>query len=441
VNNRLKCGAAERIITPPLGLPIPGYFGPRYSTGIKDDLYTQAVVLDDGINVFAIVSIDIMDFKASLAKALRNAVKKEAKRDIKILVAATHAHTASPTNYTCLESPGHMPTVRNIIKLSAEAVLEAYEKRVPVKAGYAQGTEERISFCRNYFLNDGTIRTNPGISGAPMVVKPVSEIDKTVTVLRFDDEKGRTVARVVNFACHPDTVGGNEYCADYIGELRRIIKEKDGKDTVLAFLNGCAGDINHVDGMRYKTEPGYVREADHYKYMGRCLSESLFKAEEDIAFDIAPEISVKSRTFRGERRQPSEADVSWAREVKKLGGNAPKVDRIYAEELIELYEHPKYFTNVEIQTALIGDCTLTALPGEIFSDIGFYIKSRSPYGRNMIAELGNGAHGYLVTEPCFSAGVYEAKLAKHNSFFAPAIAFKMADTAVALLNEIKEENK
>ena len=45
---KLLCGAAERISTPKLGLDIPGYFGPRKAKGVRSDLYTQAVVLDDG---------------------------------------------------------------------------------------------------------------------------------------------------------------------------------------------------------------------------------------------------------------------------------------------------------------------------------------------------------------------------------------------------------
>ncbi len=433
---QLKCGAAERIITPPLGLGIPGYFGPRYATGIKDELYTQAVVIDDGENVVAIVSIDIMDYKVSLTAALRSEIKKLLGGKVTVMTAATHSHTASPTNYECLKTKPHMPSIRNIIKKSAEAIVEAYNNRVPVKAGYAEGREERISFCRNYFMSDGTIRTNPGRSKEPYAVKPVSEIDHTVSILRFDDESGNTVARIVNFACHPDTVGGSEYCADYIGQLRRKLKEVSGETSVLAFLNGCSGDINHLDGMGMIADPTLGYGAEHYKYMGDCLAETVINAERNIKFDISPCVKSSSRTFRGERRQPSKEDVEWSKNIL-ASENSSFSDRIYAEELIELNEHPRKFTNVEIQTISIGECSLSGLPGEIFSEIGFSIKDRSPFSKNMVVGLANGAHGYIVTEPCFSAGVYEARLAIHNSFFAPEIAHKMADIAVELLNGMK----
>ncbi|MBE6550769.1 MAG: hypothetical protein E7665_01405 [Ruminococcaceae bacterium] len=434
---QLKCGAAERIITPALGLGIPGYFGPRYATGVKDELYTQAVVVDDGENAVAVVSIDIMDFKVSLTAALRNEIKKLLGDRVTVMTAATHSHTASPTNYECLKTKPHMPSIRNIIKKSAEAIVEAYNNRVPVKAGFAEGNEDRISFCRNYFMSDGTIRTNPGRCKNPYVERPVSKIDHAVSILRFDDEAGNTVARIVNFACHPDTVGGNEYCADYIGQLRRRLKEKNGEKTVLAFLNGCSGDINHLDGMGMQKDPDLGYGAEHYKYMGDCLAETLFNAESIMKFDITPCVKTSSRTFRGERRQPSNEDIEWAENI--LGSEKSSFsDTIYAEELIELKEHPRKFTNVEIQTISIGECSLSGLPGEIFSEIGFSIKDRSPYSKNMVVGLANGAHGYIVTEPCFSAGVYEARLAIHNSFFAPEIAHKMADVAVELLNEMKK---
>ena len=72
--HQLLCGAAERIITPEFGLVIPGYFKPRISDAVISDLKAHAIVLDDGSVRLAIVHLDIIDFKASLAKQIRKLI-------------------------------------------------------------------------------------------------------------------------------------------------------------------------------------------------------------------------------------------------------------------------------------------------------------------------------------------------------------------------------
>ena len=186
------CGAAERIVTPKVGLSMPGSFGSRYSTGVRDELYTQAVVIDNGETVVALVSIDILDFKAKLAKQIRNGVKKRLSREISIMTAATHTHWGSPTNYLCFGSLPDEESVRRIVTQTVDAIVEAYETRVPVKGGYGVGEEKRISFCRNYYMADGTIKTNP-FNEIGQVLNPVSEIDYSVGVLRFEDAWRRSL--------------------------------------------------------------------------------------------------------------------------------------------------------------------------------------------------------------------------------------------------------
>lgn len=433
---QLKCGAAQRIVTPALGLEIPGYFGGRVATGVKDDLYTQAVVLDDGKKLVAIVSSDIIDYKSTLTHSVRRKAKAALGLDIDIMMAATHTHTGMPTNQVEFDAKTDAKTIRNLIDKTVECIEEAYRTRVPVKIGYGEGEEKRISFCRNYFLSDGTIKTNPGAKRAHMIVKPVSKIDYTVAVMRFDDANGKTVAQMVNFACHPDTVGGHEYCADYPGEMRRILKENYGDDCVVLFLNGCAGDINHIDASIYLKNPEYKYPKDHYKWMGQCLAETVLSVNQNMKFDVEGELDCLSKTFRQKRRQPTAEEAAWATDGVTHLEDFSVSDAIYAKEIYSLVVKPRYYNNVEIQAIRIGDCAVVSLPGEIFADVGFAVKENSPFKRNMVVELGNGTNGYIVTEPCFSGGVYEAKLSMDNACLPTEVAGRMADVAGELLEKL-----
>ena len=46
---QLKCGAAERVVTPPLGLNIPQCMSFNPVTGVKDDLFTHAIALEQDV--------------------------------------------------------------------------------------------------------------------------------------------------------------------------------------------------------------------------------------------------------------------------------------------------------------------------------------------------------------------------------------------------------
>lgn len=436
---QLLCGAAERVITPEFGSVIPGYFHPRFADGIKSDLKAHAVVLDDGSLRLAIIHLDILDFQASLAKAVRKRIWDSLQIPASnILLAATHTHTGSPSNYRGFDR--HEMTkaqVERLIDTITKTVTDAAQKAIPVTMRYAFGEEKRIAFNRNYLMTDGTIVTNPGKRRPFEVVRPISPIDHTLGVIRFDALDGTPVAQIVNFACHPDTVGGTEYCADYPGELCRLQTEHYGSNFVTVYLNGASGNVNHINAEWYKA-PDFVLQKGTYHMlaMGKTLSDDVLELHARLENTENVKLTAISKTYRTARRQPDEKDMEWAKEILATE-NAVIEDKTYAQELTDLCKHPKRFANVEIQVFSIGDCAIVTLPCEAYADIALEIRKHSPYDHLMISSLTNGTVGYVVTEPAFSAGVYESRLSKYNSFLTPADADEMSSCAVKLLKKLK----
>jgi hypothetical protein len=69
-----------------------------------------------------------------------------------------------------------------------------------------------------------------------------------VAVLLFESPRQDAIASYVNFAMHPDTVGGLEFLGGLSGVLsRRLLGEYKGTNMVTVFANGACGNINHVD--------------------------------------------------------------------------------------------------------------------------------------------------------------------------------------------------
>src|SRR5206468_1314057 len=92
-------------------------------------------------------------------------------------------------------------------ELIARSVADANGKLVPARASAAVGREEAISFNRRFFMNDGSVSWNPR-KQHPGIVKPAGPIDPDVGVVYFEAAQGKPIATYVNFALHPDTVGG-----------------------------------------------------------------------------------------------------------------------------------------------------------------------------------------------------------------------------------------
>src|SRR5690554_5997301 len=131
----------------------------------------------------------------------------------------------------------------------------------PSKIGTGRGYVDNIAFNRRYFMKDGSVKTNPGVLN-PNIDKPAGPIDPDVLVMKIEDMDGNILGAVVNFACHLDVVGGNEYCADYAGELSKTLKSFYGKDFITLFLTGLSGNINHIN-----PNETIFRRNNHYKKM------------------------------------------------------------------------------------------------------------------------------------------------------------------------------
>ncbi|MBQ3225524.1 MAG: hypothetical protein IJB48_00545 [Clostridia bacterium] len=56
--SKLLAGYAEVNTTPPLGIPMRGYFIPRYASGVITELQASALVLELAAKKIAIVAVD-----------------------------------------------------------------------------------------------------------------------------------------------------------------------------------------------------------------------------------------------------------------------------------------------------------------------------------------------------------------------------------------------
>ena len=413
----IKCGMYENNITPPIGMSIPGYFEDRISTGIKDELFAKAMVIESNGVRLAVIAVDAVDLGRDCVLQIRERVSRFTKVLMEnIMVTATHTHTGG-TVMEGVESSIDKDYLAFLTKKSADAAIMAFNTMKPARIGFGIGCAEGLAFNRRYFMKDGTVMTNPSPSDNN-IVKAEGPVDTDFAVIRIDDLAGEPIGVVSNFACHLDVVGGTEISADYPGELSRIIKKVLGEKTVSLFMTGASGNINHLD---LKNRDTYVNP-EHYRKMGRVLAGEAIKTRERITGTDDIEVNVFSEILKVKLRRPSKADIEWAEKViadSALNGEGKgyanevmkSTEAGFASEMLKLEKSDKTIADIEVQLVKIGELAIAAWPGEVFVEFGLELKERAPFKYVIIGELSNGTvDNYIPTRQAFKNGGYEPRL-------------------------------
>lgn len=431
----MKCGFYQKEITPPLGCYIPGYGDDRRGTGVKDPLYVRAVVLeDDAGNKSAIAVPDSLMVDMEHTEAILARVK--AHTDLtgeNTVVTCTHSHTGTPFWRYNEQDLAYM---EHLFRIAADCVILAWQRLQPCSVTYGKCNVEGISFTRDFLMKNGTIRSNPGSKRRLEILRETSPADPEFAVLFFRDEEGHPIGSVSNFACHCDCVGGTEYSADFPGVLSRLLKEEYGADFVSVFLQGCSGDINHIDQI-------HDTRSD-YREMGRILAEAV----KNLAVSGKPLTGNAVRAARKElyirRRLPTPELLARAKEVVanpdlrregEAGAPAYKATLNYVAN----YEGKPMEVRCPVQTLRLGDVWIFCLPGEIYHHYGQELKRSCPGGKALVAEICNTRGGYCGTPELLENGpipnVFGSWL-QLAAFLEKDAGQLMTDAALALADEI-----
>ena len=218
--SEFHAGAAQVKITPPIGVPMSGYYYERAATGVHDDLYAHALVFSKEGDEIALVTCDLIGMDAQLVSQARQRIEEVTGiPGGHVMISCTHAHTG-PT--LPRDSIRKSQTAAGLILSQyietlpgriAQAVKQASNNLVPARLSAAVGHEDSISFNRRFFMTDHTVGWNPGKLN-PKIIKPAGPIDPAVAVVYVESDSGTPISTYVNFANHLDTVGGLEFSAD-----------------------------------------------------------------------------------------------------------------------------------------------------------------------------------------------------------------------------------
>ena len=375
------------------------------------DLKARCFVLQRGKASIAIAIVDSCMIPRTVCDEAKKLTSKATGIPTdRILIAATHTHSAPSVMNYCLGTMADPAYTKFLPPKIAEGIRQAHAKLEPARIGWVQVRAPGFTHCRRWItrpdrmqfdpFGNRTVRAmmHPGYMNQNYV-GPSAPVDDELSVISIQTAGGKPLGVLTNFSMHYHGGGGP---ADYFGLFAdRLAKrlESEGRAPVCAMSQGTSGDLHWMNYGKPNKGSNVSRYADG-------LVELTVQALGNIRYQDAPPLAMDQKVITLSRRLPDEARLAWADQLlAKMKGRRPKSrPEVYAEQARFINDNPT--EKLVLQTLRIGDLGITTLPNEVYSITGLKLKAQSPFPATFNIELANGAAGYIPPPAQHGLGGY-----------------------------------
>ncbi len=346
-------GFSEVDVTPEVGkkpVYIAGFGQNRKATKVHDPITARAVVMGDGDEKIAFVSVDVIGLFLPSVERIREKVTGFKY----VLVSATHNHEGPDTlglwGPTPIQTGIDADYQKKLETGCADAIRAADKARTPATVRIGKASDPDL-------LLDNR--------------KPVVKHDELV-VLQFREPKtNKSLGVLVQWNCHPESLDSRntEISADFIHYTVKHLRESH--KCPVAYFTGTVGGLMTTLKLPIKDEKGKeladgtFEKTERYGRLVAALADKALK-------DAAP---VKLTPFTA---RTQELLVPVENAVYRLGWSLGTLDRtMYAWEGTPT---PKKFTatkdvtkpvavKTEVGYLKLGELEIAAIPGEIYPEL------------------------------------------------------------------------
>ncbi len=405
----MNVGTAWEEITPSRPLPLMGQMHERLGEHVRDPLTVNSVVFDDGKGRVALVSVDVCYLPDDLLERARKACASTCGLPIEaVLIAATHTHVA-PCTSDRLAGRADPEFISRLNEAVVQAVGRAIEDLEPVDLFAGTGYLAQMGWNRRGLRQDGSCHMYWG-SWREDFVGLEGPRDGEVGVIHARRPDGKVKVVIPSFSTHPNCLeGGRFYSADIPGEVRRVLKAALGEHLGVVYLTAAAGNTapsimeNNPENIQpWRGESGLERSG---QYLGgeilKVIAEGDSPMSDPVLRPAFEAIDIPMREW------DASADLSAFK-----GGMLEFFEKSRADwGRLMREDNP---VHVRLHVIRIGDAAICTNPAELYCEFGLAIKANSPAQVTLIAELTDGALGYVPTPQAIRHGGYSALSASHT---------------------------
>lgn len=360
-------------------MPMWGYAARHdaLSQGVMDPLWAKALVIQAGDAKLALVGTDLgrgptTTMMEKIRSELRSCCGIE-----HVIISGSHSHHGPVIELN--DQPGRgkgrfdaaVAYANKLPDLLIEAIKEANDALQPARLGV--GTKN-VSLNRNRHSKRQAKATEPMLA-----------------VMRFDDETGKPIAILVNFAAHPTMIDEKifKYSADYPGAMKKKVESVTGAKCI--FMQGAAGDMS-------ANPPAGLSGPQQF---GEALADAVLELVPAIVTETPkrPSIEGKVDHFVFDSRVDFSNKVILSMFARAF---FPELAAAYADEVRD-------GIIAEMNTVLLnGEIGLVSGSGEFFCNHSNRLKERSYLKHTLFFGYANGHNLYFPTIEAASEGGYGA---------------------------------
>ena len=385
-------GAATANITPWLGDGLVGNFGtPPPARYVHDELYARCFVLDDGITRIAlVVSDNIYMSREVLDEAKRQVTEATGLPADRMLMSCTHTHSSVSARWKNPLQPEQefSDYQRFVAHRIADGVQCAVHNLQPAQVAWGTVDLPGQVFCRRWLMKPGTqlfnpfgepdlVKMNPG--HRPELLKPAGPVDPQIAFLAITTLDGRPLGLLANYSLH--YVGGtgrDSISADYFGVFCDRVQQLLAADRleppfVAAMSNGTSANINNIN---FSVPRESRKPYEQIRLVADQCARAVCGQYEKLAWQDSVALGMEQRELELAVRKPTPAQLDHAKKVLANSDHRDEFphERSYAQRAIQQQASPDT-VHVVLQAVRIGELGISAIPFEVFSEIGLELKA------------------------------------------------------------------
>jgi hypothetical protein len=411
-------GAARQDITPPIGIYARNWGAARHDSaeGIHRQLTLTCLTFQAEVDSAPLVLIgaDLGWWRNREDEwALRSAILEAFRLDeARLMFCLAHTHAGPGLQRADTDRPGgHLigPYLDHLRHGTLCAVRAALSGARPATLTWRYG---RCDLAVNRDLPE------PGHSKRIVVgYNPSLPADDTLLVGRISlDGSDRTLATIVNYACHPTTMAWENrlISPDYVGAMRELVESATAAPCL--FLQGASGELAPAE--QYTADPAVADR--HGRRLGHAVLatlEAMQRPGRALAFRRVVESGAALAVWDEVEANPCGALAAEMHQVEfhlKPLPPLPEIHRqwqqtsdpVQKERLARKLAVRRFVgngaaTSMPLWVWRLGDSLLFGQANEAYSKFQLELRARFAPGAVAVMNLVNGTLGYLAPAECY----------------------------------------
>lgn len=425
---RGRIGLAQAPITPPEGMYARLWGSAKHDVadGVDRPLLATAMVLQadpEGVKL-VLVTLDAVALWQEEADRIRAAITERLQvSPEQVMIHPSHTHSSPMLARRHAERPGgHLiaPYLDSLPQRCAELAASAAAALSPAILSWGYGV---CGLAYNRDAVDGS--SGRGVCGLNLD----RAADDTLLVGRISDVSGALRGVIVNYACHPVSLGGGNrlLSPDYVGPMRELIERETG--AMCLFLHGASGDLtprrSYESSVEAAEQNGRELGFATLATLAGMLPPAVF-----IAYQGIEESGTALGVWRSAHKASVSADLKSQSATLRLAlKDLPPSDTILAKmrSTTERYELERLERMLAMKERLgtdtagslpvtvwrVGEAFLVATAGEPYSRFQMDLRRRFPNSAVAVLNLTNGATSYLPEASAYERDNYPARVTEY----------------------------